>query len=170
MTATPSGQDFVDEMIAAISSLHPAATLEAKALAHRLRRVAHRLETELKRELAPHDIELWELELLACLIRATPGHRLSAGSLMRQMQLTSGAVTNRVNQLERKGWVTREPDPDDRRSVVVALTDTGARRAEHVFGTKTEAENALLAALPPARQQRMNEDLRTLLVALEDRA
>ncbi|MFD9888088.1 MarR family winged helix-turn-helix transcriptional regulator [Amycolatopsis sp. NPDC059027] len=168
MTSPAPGHDYVDEMVAALTGFHAPSTLESKALAYRLRRVAHRLEIEIKRELSPHDIELWELELLACLSRARPAQRLSAGQLMTQLQLTSGAVTNRVNRLERKGWVTREPDPGDRRSVVVTLTADGAKRAAHVFGTKTEAEGALLAALSPARRRRLNDDLRTLLISLED--
>ncbi|MFE0022069.1 MarR family winged helix-turn-helix transcriptional regulator [Amycolatopsis sp. NPDC059021] len=168
MTSPAPGQDQVDELVAALTDFHAPATLEAKALAYRLRRVAHRLETEIKRELAPHDIELWELELLACLSRARPAQRLSAGQLMTQLQLTSGAVTNRVNRLERKGWVTREPDPGDRRSVLVALTDDGRERAVHVFGAKTEAESALLSVLSPTRMRRLNDDLRTLLVSLEN--
>lgn len=160
-------QDYVDQVIEVIADRHEPAVTQAKALAYRVRRLAHRLETEIKRELAPHGIELWELELLACLIRTEPEHRLSAGALMTQLQLTSGAVTNRVARLERNGWVSRDVDPDDRRSVLVRLTPSGERRALEVFGVKTDAECELLSALSPAAQRRLNDDLRTVLVALE---
>jgi DNA-binding MarR family transcriptional regulator len=162
-------QDYVDKMIEVIAA-HDGSdpdVVRAKALAYRVRRLAHRLETEIKRELTPHGVELWELELLACLIRTEPEHRLSAGALMAQLQLTSGAITNRVSRMESSGWVSRELDPDDRRSVLVSLTPAGQRRAMEVFGVKTEAENALLSALSPAAQRRLNDDLRTVLIALE---
>ena len=72
-------QDFVDTMTEVIGRWHGSwqdpAIAESKALAYRVRRLAHRLETDLKRELAPHGIELWELELLACLLRAEPDYR-----------------------------------------------------------------------------------------------
>src|SRR5712672_1859834 len=114
-------QDFVDTMTEVIGRWHGSwqdpEIAESKALAYRVRRLAHRLETDLKRELAPHGIELWELELLACLLRA--------GTLLTQLQLTSGAITNRVRRLELNGWVTRDLDPDDRRSVLVTLTPAG---------------------------------------------
>jgi DNA-binding MarR family transcriptional regulator len=169
---TRSGQqDFVDTMIEVMGHWHGSwqdpEMAESKALAYRVRRLAHRLETDLKRELAAHGIELWELELLACLLRAEPDHRLSAGALMTQLQLTSGAITNRVRQLELNGWVARDFDPDDRRSVLVTLTPAGKNRALEVFSAKTETEHALLSALTPAEQRRLNDDLRTVLLALE---
>jgi DNA-binding MarR family transcriptional regulator len=159
--------DYVDRMAEVFADRHEPDVTLAKELAYRVRRLAHRLETEIKRELAPHGIELWELELLACLIRTTPEHQLSAGALMTQLQLTSGAITNRITRLERNGWVTRDFDPLDRRSVLVTLTPAGEERAMDVFAVKTEAERALLSALSPAAQRRMNDELRTVLVALE---
>src|SRR6266702_6347721 len=164
-------QDFVDPIIEVIGRWHGSwqdpEIAESKALAYRVRRLAHRLETDLKRELAPHGIELWELELLACLLRAEPDHRLSAGTLLTQLQLTSGAITNRVRRLELNGWVTRDLDPDDRRSVLVTLTPAGKKRALEVFSAKTDTWYALLSALSPADQRRLNDDLRTVLLALE---
>ncbi|WP_194909444.1 MarR family winged helix-turn-helix transcriptional regulator [Catenulispora rubra] len=160
-------QDYVDRLIEAITYAHEPEVIGAKALAYRLRRLAHRLETDIKRELAPHGIELWELELLACLIRSGPDHRLSAGQLMAQLQLTSGAITNRVARLEGNGWLTRELDPNDRRSVLVTLTPAGHERAVEVFAIKTDAEFSLLSSIPADAQRRINDDLRTVLIALE---
>ena len=167
MATRAEHQDYVDGMIEVIADRQEPDVALAKALAYRVRRLAHRLETEIKRELTPHGIELWELELLACLIRTEPEHRLSAGALMTQLQLTSGAVTNRVSKMERNGWVARDFDPDDRRSVLVTLTPAGEQRAMEVFDVKSETERTLLSSLGPASQQRLNDDLRTLLVALE---
>lgn len=162
-------QDYVDRLIGggAITQNHDADVLEAKALAYRVRRLAHRLETDIKRELAPHGIELWEFELLACLHRAEPGHRLSAGQLMAQLQLTSGAITNRVAGLERKGCVTRDIDPNDRRSILVTLTPAGRERAHDAFAIKTETEVCLLSPISPTDQRRINDELRAVLIALE---
>ncbi|MFI9275681.1 MarR family winged helix-turn-helix transcriptional regulator [Kitasatospora sp. NPDC052896] len=165
MRRTPR-TDHVDDMVEVLAGAFDPELLEAKALAYRLRRISHWLETEIKRELAPHEIELWELELLACLIRA-PHQRLTAGELARQMQLTSGAVSNRVGRLEAKGWVLRDFALHDRRSVTVTLTEEGRSRALRVFATKTETELRLLSALPPERRRRVNDDLRTVLSDLE---
>ncbi|HET6500814.1 MAG TPA: MarR family transcriptional regulator [Amycolatopsis sp.] len=159
-------RDRVDTIIEQMSP-HPEVDLVSKALSLRLRRVAHHVETELRRELAAFGIEVWEMELLGALKRAGPPYRLSAGALLDSMRLTSGGVTKRVAGLERKGWVRRDIDPDDRRQVLVSLTEEGLRRAREVFSTKTETETRLLSALTPAAQRRLSDDLRRLLISLE---
>ncbi|MGQ4516151.1 MarR family transcriptional regulator [Streptomyces sp. DW26H14] len=158
--------DYVDGLVGVLAQTHTPAQLEAKALAYRLRRITHRLETELKRELVPHGIELWALELLACLLRA-PGRRLTASRLAAEMQLTSGAVSNRVAKLEAKGLLVRDFAPHDRRSVTVTLTHEGASCAEAVFATKTETELRLFSPLSAEDRRRLNSSLRTVLLSLE---
>lgn len=141
--------------------------LTAKALCHRLCRAAHQVEIHLRRELASSGIEPWELELLACLRRTGPPFQTTAGALQDSMQLTTGAITKRVAALERRGWVTREIDPSDRRQILVGLTPEGEQRAMSVFGTKTDTETRLLAGLDPRTRHRLNDDLRQLLLQLE---
>jgi len=77
---------------------------------------------------------------------------------------TEHAVTNRVRQLEQKGWVTRDFTPNDRRSILVGLTPEGQKRALEVFAMKTDTEYQLLS---PATQRRINDDLRKVLLTLE---
>ena len=97
-------QDFVDTMIEVIGRWHGSwqdpEIAESKALAYRVRRLAHRLETDLKRELAPYGIELWELELLACLLRAEPVIRLGAEQARQQFQLPQFDAVRREFALE----------------------------------------------------------------------
>lgn len=159
-------RDHVDEVMTQITAAG-GEDLENKALSMRLRRVSHHLETQLRRELSAFGIELWELELLGTLKRAGAPYRLSAGELLARMRVTSGGVTKRVAGLERKGWVRREICPEDRRQILVSLTDEGLVRAQKVFDTKTETEARLLAGLSPATRRRLNDDLRRLLLDWE---
>jgi len=57
-----------------------------------------------------------DLEALDLVIRHGP---LTAGRLAELTGLTTGAITGLVDRLERRGYVRREPDPADRRRVVV---------------------------------------------------
>lgn len=65
------------------------------------------------------------------------------------------------------------PDYVDRMAEVFAdrhepdVTPAKEERAMAGFAVKTETERALLSALSPAARRRMNDDLRTVLVALE---
>jgi DNA-binding MarR family transcriptional regulator len=137
-----------------------------KKLSIRLRRLANHIERELRRELAAKGIEVWELEVLLALRRA-PGHVLSAGALLRGSQVTAGAITNRIARLEKQGWVRRDPDPGDRRQVLVTLTASGRERADCIMAIKTTAEDRLLGLAGAAAIERMSEDLRNLLLAIE---
>ena len=82
---------------------------------------------------------------------ATPG-RLSAA-----LQLSAPATSAMLERLERQGHVTRSPHPDDRRSVVVEVTDHAlavggqlfarlARHIEPVLERRDDAELAVIAA------------------------
>ncbi len=145
---------------------NPDLDFSCKTLTTRLRRVTHHLEREIRRELGEQGIELWEFEMLLTLRRA-PGHRLSAGALARQSQVTSGAITNRLARLSVNGWIRRDVDPDDRRQVLVTLTKPGLRRAQKLLDTKTDAESRLIGDVDPATIERLSADLRTLLIAIE---
>jgi MarR family 2-MHQ and catechol resistance regulon transcriptional repressor len=39
--------------------------------------------------------------------------------------LTSGSITTAIQRLEQKGWLRKEAHPQDSRSIIVSLTDTG---------------------------------------------
>ncbi|MFE3170275.1 MarR family winged helix-turn-helix transcriptional regulator [Amycolatopsis sp. NPDC059090] len=162
----PAERDHVDGVMAQITGVREEDRV-SKALSFRLLRAARLLETELRREFDAFGVGLWEVELLGALKRAGPPYRLSAGQLLDSMRLTSGGVTKRVAGLERKGWVRRDIDPDDRRQILVSLTEEGLARALEVFGMKTQTEARLLGVLSHAEQDRMNADLRELLLEWE---
>jgi DNA-binding MarR family transcriptional regulator len=159
-------RDRADVLVDLLGQETSAADAATKKLSIRVRRLANHLERELRRELAAKGIEVWELEVLLALRRA-PGHVLSAGALLRGSQVTAGAITNRIARLQKQGWVRRDPDPSDRRQVLVTLTPAGQERADCIMALKTTTEERLLGQAEPAAIGRMSEDLRDLLIAIE---
>lgn len=137
-----------------------------KMLAIRLRRAAHYLEKALRHELAAIDIDPWELDVLLALRRGS-GNCRSAGDLLRESNVTSGAITNRVARLEERGWARRDVDPADRRHVLVSLTPEGLARADQLLATKTQSEQRVFGVLDRQTQERLSNDLRRLLLELE---
>lgn len=166
---TREDRDEVDVLADFWLQENPNLDVRTKTLAIRLRRAAHHLERALRQELATSDIEMWEAEVLLAL-RRDADHCRSAGELLRDSQVTSGAITNRVARLEQRGWARRDIDPTDRRHVLVTLTPEGLARADQLLATKTQSEQALFGKLAPAAQDRLNHDLRALLIALEGAA
>src|SRR3954464_4875117 len=63
-------------------------------------------------------------DLLWTLYRA-PGRRLRVNELAREVVLSPTAMSRFVDRAEQAGVVRREPDPEDRRALQVALTDAG---------------------------------------------
>jgi DNA-binding MarR family transcriptional regulator len=159
-------RDQVDVIVEQWLRDNPGIDVATKTAAIRLRRLANHLERELRRDLLPLDVEMWEFEVLLALRRA-PQQQLSAGALLRYCQVTSGAISNRLTRLEARRWVRRDVDPRDRRQVLVTLTPEGNERAAVLLATKTEADQRLISHLDRATLERMTADLRTLLVSIE---
>jgi DNA-binding MarR family transcriptional regulator len=76
-------------------------------------------------------------------------------------------MTNRLDRMEERQLVRRLPDPDDRRGVLVELTDEGAALWEQTVAVQAEKEAVVGAALDPGEQTVLNELLRKLLHAFE---
>ncbi|GAA4619774.1 hypothetical protein GCM10023196_001130 [Actinoallomurus vinaceus] len=49
-----------------------------------------------------------------------------------------GATSKGVDRLEKQGWVVRQPNPSDRRSSLLALTDEGLQLVDAAEGTFAE--------------------------------
>ena len=67
---------------------------------------------------------------------------------------SSGGMTQILDRLERAGLVARAPDPDDRRKVLVELTDEGLRTAD--AANARVRGRARAAARRPLRPTRCN--------------
>ncbi|HRN29363.1 MAG TPA: MarR family transcriptional regulator [Terrimesophilobacter sp.] len=73
----------------------------------------------------PNDeISLSDYDVLFTLSQA-PDRRLRIKSLGENMLLTQPSVSRLIDRLVARGLVTKTPDADDRRGIIVALTDTG---------------------------------------------
>jgi DNA-binding MarR family transcriptional regulator len=58
--------------------------------------------------------------------------------------LSTGSVTVMLDRLERLNYVTRSPDPSDRRKVIVRITDEARRRAWELYGPIVQDGEAIL--------------------------
>ena len=70
------------------------------------------------------------------------------GELARSTGLTTGGVTVMLDRLEKGGYVKREPNPRDRRSVLVRLNPTRLKKMQAFYGEINERMLALLDETP----------------------
>jgi DNA-binding MarR family transcriptional regulator len=76
-------------------------------------------------------------------------------------------MTNRIDRLTEAGLVHREPDPSDRRGVLVTLTDGGRTRVDAALEDLLRNERQLLAGLDDDQRELLAGLLRTLLAPLD---
>lgn len=95
------------------------------------------------------------LDLLLTLRRQGSENPRTPKELAEDMMLSSAAMTNRLDRLEKRDLLVREADPEDRRSIRVRLTEEGIRLADKVVVTHIETENRLLSALDKEEQNQL---------------
>jgi len=117
------------------------------------------------------DLEWWEYDVLSALRRAGSPYESPVNSLNDILPLTSGALTNRINQLLARQLVTRRNDSKDRRRVLVRLSSTGKKLVDAAATARFEAANNTASALNGNEQLQLNRLLDKLIadeIALSD--
>lgn len=97
--------------------------------------------------------------LLARLDEAGP---LRMSALARWQEVEPSTMTAQVRRLQARGWITRGPDPADRRAVIVALEPSGREVVRHTAAVARQAADRLVATWP----EHDRRELARLLVRL----
>jgi DNA-binding MarR family transcriptional regulator len=161
--------DEVDGLVAAWQAERPDLDVRPMQVLSRVSRLAKHLDRARRTAFAGHGLEPWEFDVLAALRRQGPPYELSPGALLRATLVTSGTMTNRIDRLEQAGLVRRDPDPQDKRGVLITLTAAGRSRVDDALADLLRAEQALLASLPAESRGVLADLLRVLLVPLDAR-
>ncbi|WP_326837503.1 MarR family transcriptional regulator [Amycolatopsis rhabdoformis] len=128
----------------------------------RVWRLSRYFEQGVQRRLDDFGCTLPEFDVLATLRRSGSPYSLTAGELMHSAMVTSGAVTNRVDRLVERGWVTRVADPNNRRVRCITLTPEGLDLVNRIVPAHLENERQMLSTLSGSEQ----DTLETLLKKL----
>jgi DNA-binding MarR family transcriptional regulator len=139
--------DEVDRLVAAWQRERPDLDVSPMQVLSRVTRLARHLDLARRAAFAHHDLETWEFDVLSALRRAGEPYELSPGQLLRETMVTSGTMTNRIDRLAARQLVARLPDPDDRRGVLVRLTEEGRNCVDAALEALLERERQLLAGL-----------------------
>jgi DNA-binding MarR family transcriptional regulator len=107
-----------------------------------------------------------EFDVLATLRRAGSPFSLTPTALYEATMVTSGAMTNRLDRLEKAGLIRRVPHPTDRRGLLVQLTEEGRELIDRAVEAHVENEHAILSGLEPEERQRLAELLEKLIASL----
>jgi DNA-binding MarR family transcriptional regulator len=159
--------DEVDEILASWKQELPHLDATPLGSLSRISRLARHLDRARSEAFEAHDLELWEFDVLAALRRHGPPYELSPGELVHETLSTSGTMTNRVNRLAARGLVMREQNPQDRRGVVVRLTEEGQHRVQVALSELLDFEREVLSVIGPSEREQLATLLRDLLAPFE---
>jgi DNA-binding MarR family transcriptional regulator len=163
----PGLRDEVDELVAAWRAQRPDLDVEPMQVLSRISRLARHLDIARRAAFADHGLETWEFDVLSALRRQGQPFQLTPGALLRATLVTSGTMTNRIDRLAEAGLVHREPDPRDKRGVLVTLTEQGVARADAALADLLGRERALLADLDRGERQHLADLMRILLAPFD---
>ena len=107
-----------------------------------------------------------EFDVLATLRRSGPPYALTPTELYEATMVTSGAMTARLDRLEKAGLTQRAPHPSDRRGVVVQLTAKGRELIDAALAAHVANEHEILAGLTREDREMLAELLEKLIVSL----
>jgi DNA-binding MarR family transcriptional regulator len=103
-------------------------------------------------------------------LQALRGGGMTAGRLARTLGVTSGATTRVIDSLVASGHVARDPDPTDRRRVVVRLTPTAEDQVDRTFEQLRADARTLLETYSDAQLETISRFLEEVRVLLREHA
>jgi DNA-binding MarR family transcriptional regulator len=161
-------EDHIDRFLARIDAAGVDIDLEVEGIVDRIGGINRRMKNALRETLVEYGLTPEDWHVLSPL-RLRAERRSSPGSLAADLELSSGAMTSRLDRLERLGFIRRVPDPSDRRSVLVELTEEGRSAWDAAASVQARKEAFFASALTEKQQRLLNDLLRRLMVAFEAR-
>ena len=163
-------KDVIDRCIPEWEREFPDMDIATEALVGRIHKISRYILRSLNETAAEFGLTISDWDMLSALRRQGRPYRLSPTALAKELMLSSGAMTNRLDRLEEAGLVRRAPDPDDRRAVRVELTDKGCDVWGEAVGVQAAKEQMFAGELTSDDKEQLNDLLRRMMLTLEEKA
>ncbi|MEV6283696.1 MarR family transcriptional regulator [Kribbella sp. NPDC051770] len=161
-------KDSIDDHIALWSQEQADLDGRVEGIVVRMQVLTRYLDRRRDAVLAAYGLQWWEFKTLHMLRRGGTPYRTTPGALAKQLGMSPAAMTNRLDALERHGYVERTHDPDDRRKVVATLTRAGRAVWERGIDEIQQVEQELVRTLTAKDQDVLEALLRRLVQVTED--
>jgi DNA-binding MarR family transcriptional regulator len=159
--------DSVDRIVEAWARRDPGLDASPLEVVGRVLICAGYLERAIVAALEPFGLSFGDFDVLNTLRRRGEPDGAKPRDLAQSSLITSGAMTARLDRLERAGLIARKADPTDRRGVLVRLTDKGEKRAEQALHAVIAADEAFLEPLSQQQRKVVASTLKLLLLRAE---
>jgi len=155
--------DSVDRIVAAWRAKDPQLDSSTLEVIGRLLLCATYFDRAARTVLQQFELSVADFDVLNTLRRVGDRSGSKPTDLARSSLISTGAMTARLDRLEQAGLITRAPDPDDRRGVLVRLTSQGSKIARQALQELIAANEAFLEPLSPGQRDAIASALRQLL-------
>lgn len=159
--------DSVDRIVEAWAERDPELDASPLEVVGRLLLCAEHVERDIVAALRPFGLSFADFDVINTLRRRNDERGTNPKDLARSSLITSGAMTARLDRLERARLITRAPDPGDRRGVLIRLTGEGEALAERSLRAVIAADEAFLEPLDREQRDSVATALRRLLLRRE---
>lgn len=159
--------DRIDKITKQWQRERPDLDISPMGLIGRLGNITLHLSREMEKVFSQFGLNTSSFDVLATLRREGDPYTLSPGEMLSTLMVTSGTMTNRIDQLEKAGWVIRKVNPEDGRGFLVSLTPEGLELINQVIEAHVENQKRLVSGLSQQEQQALNQLLKVFLNTLE---
>jgi DNA-binding MarR family transcriptional regulator len=154
--------DRIDRLLDQWSAERPELDCSGLDIVARVQSLAKLLRRSEDEALEALDLKMWEYDVLSALRRQGKPYQLPASELAHESLLSTGAMTNRIDRLEERGFVRREVDPKDRRSVLVSLTRSGQSLVDDAIEARLDIADKQLAGLTAREREAISKGLKKI--------
>lgn len=162
-------RDYVDQLLEQWTRERRDLDFSAMGIIARIARAAHLYDRELETVFSTFHLHRGRFDVLAALRRAGPPYLLSPTALYNSLLISSGAMTHRLDRLEKAALIDRIPDPHDGRGLLVRLTKKGFETIDQAVASHTRNELSLLKVLTEDEKRNLEGALRKVLLSFGDR-
>jgi DNA-binding MarR family transcriptional regulator len=163
---TPKDErDRLDDMLLVWAREVPNLDPQTEGIVERIQFLNKRFAESMDKTLEEFGLEPRSFHLLGKLRSYGPPYQRSPGQLAADMLLSSGAITNRLDRMEKAGLIRRLPDPNDRRGTLIEPTKAGHAAWGQTVGTQAVNEALIAGTLTKAERAELHRLLRRLMRA-----
>lgn len=159
--------DKVDLIIKQWNNERPDLDITAMSLIGRVKRVNEHLAKGMAETFSKHSLNLASFDVLATLRRSGSPFALSPNDLLKTMMVTSGTMTNRIDQLVKAGLVERINNPHDGRGFIISLTEQGREVIDRAVTEHVGTQTRLTSGLSAKEQEKLDALMTKFLASFE---
>ena len=165
-----TGPDAIDAILEVWARELPELDLDTEGIVERIQSLERYVDRAMRETLDDFELTHGEYKLAMHLRYGGPPYTGKPGKLAKHLGLSTGAMTNRLDNMEKRGLIRRLDDPDDRRGVIVELLPEGREVWERAVGAQSAKEQFVASGLSKSEQKQLNDLLRRMVHSGEQAA